>query len=124
MSTGWRAFYKIEETDVKQLHDFVEQLRETPTKPFEPAIGRFHQSFDRDFPEDWALDLFIALESPLSDDREAIRCKIALRGAHLIGENRADKINVNTFLKRAYDKRSGIVHHRAKGLPQVLCGKG
>lgn len=107
-----RHVYEINKDDVEALRDFVGQIGKISGKDFEVAVRRFHQSFDRDLPEDQALDLFIALEPLLSDDTEAIRYKLALRTAHLIGENRADKLRINSFLKTAYNQRNGIVHGR------------
>lgn len=114
--TSRRYLYEIDKDEVEALQQFVGQLRKTSGKDFEVAIRRFHQSFDRDLSEDQALDLFIALESLLSDDPEAIRYKIALRAAHLVGENRADKLKINSFLKTAYTKRSGMVHGRESAI--------
>lgn len=114
--TSFRYLYQIDKDEVERLRDFVEQIGKISGRDFELAIRRFHQSFDRDLPDDQALDLFIALESLLSDDPEAIRYKIALRAGHLVGRDRTDKINVNSFLKTAYNQRSGIVHGRQSSI--------
>lgn len=112
LTSSFRYLYQIDKDSVERLRDFVGQIGKVSGKDFALAIRRFHQSFDRDLPEDQALDLFIALESLLSDDPEAVRYKIALRAAHLVGQNRIDRLNINKFLKTAYNKRSGIVHGR------------
>lgn len=114
--SSFRYRYQIDKDDMERLPDFVKQIGIISGKDFELAIRRFHQSFDRDLPDDQALDLFIALESLLSDDPEAIRYKIALRAAHLIGGDRNDKISINSFLKTAYNQRSGIVHGRESSI--------
>jgi len=105
-----RTNFSITEPEIEPLKQFVNVLGDAPTTSFGVAIRRFNQAFDRDIPEDRAVDLFIALESLLSEDSDAIRYKIALRGSHLIGVSREEKISVNSFLKKAYDHRSGIMH--------------
>ena len=108
--TSLSGYYKIENGDIAPLKSFVNNLGKIKAMNFEVAIRRFHQSFDRDLAQDRAIDLFIALESLLSEDSEAIGYKIALRAAHLIEDNRSKKGEISTFLKKAYRERSNIVH--------------
>gem|GEM_PF-3480240 len=110
LSLPGSGYYKIQNNDLVPLQDFVNNLGKVKVTNFEVAIRRFHQSFDRDLAQDRAIDLFIALESLLSEDSEAIGYKIALRAAHLTENDRSKRGEISTFLKKAYKERSNIVH--------------
>ena len=73
-------------------------------------------SYDRDLPEEQVLDLFIALESLLSEDSEAISYKIALRASHLIESDPAKKEGIYYLVKDAYTERSHIIHGRQSSI--------
>ena len=102
--------FSIVEGDIEPLKRFVNGLATVPATNLGIAIRRFNQVFDRDVLEDRAVDLFIALESLLSENADAIRYKIALRASHLITANVEEQVSINSFLKKAYDCRSGIMH--------------
>lgn len=102
--------YEILQSEIEAIRKFVEEMGRSPTKIFQVAIRRFHQSFDRDLPEDRAIDLLIAFESLLNEGGEAIGYKIALRASHILGGVPLEKIEKYKFLKDAYNKRSHIVH--------------
>lgn len=110
---GFRNIYSVEENEVTPLTVFVEEMKNVPTKSFEVALRRFHQSFDRDLPDDQAVDLFIALESLFSEDREAIAYKIALRAACLLETEPKERKALFVFLKQAYSGRSKAVHGKS-----------
>lgn len=105
-----RHIYAIRKGDIRRLRAFEKKMSGFSTATFSIPIRRFNQSFDRDFVDDRAIDLFIALESLLSEGPEAIAFKIALRAAGLIGKSPSEKLQVYSFLRKAYNKRSNLVH--------------
>ncbi|MCX6009981.1 MAG: HEPN domain-containing protein [Chloroflexi bacterium] len=105
-----RATYTINKNDICKIKAFVSKIASFPISDFEIPIRRFNQSFDRDFVDDKAIDLFITLESLLSEGPESIGTKIALRAAGLIGKSSLEKQNIYSFIKKAYSKRSDLVH--------------
>lgn len=109
-SSLFLSFYEINDEDLEPLREFLDSMHDSYAEPFQIAIRRFNQSFDRDLPEDKAVDLFIALESLLSEGPEAIGYKIALRASHLVGCSRSEKLDIYGFLREAYSVRSRIVH--------------
>lgn len=110
---GFSGIFVIEEDEVDSIVDFVNDLENVPTDSFAVALNRFHLYFDRDFVQDRAIDLMVALESMFSDeDAEAIAYKIALRAACLIESETQERRDLFNFLKRAYRMRSSIVHGR------------
>lgn len=90
-------------------------LKNVPTDSFAVALNRFHLYFDRDFIQDRAIDLMVALESMFSDDAQAIAYKIALRAACLIESDAHKRKDLFNFLKKAYNERNPIVHGRDSG---------
>jgi hypothetical protein len=107
------VLYIIKKNEVDSLVNFVNGLKNVPTDSFAVALRRFHRYFDRDLIQDRAIDLMIVLESIFSDSAEAIAYKIALRAACLTeSEDPIKRKALFDFLKKAYDKRSSIVHGR------------
>ena len=76
-----RMTYALNKNDIRSLKAFVNKIASFPMSDFVIPIRRFNQSFDRDFVDDRAVDLFITLESLLSEGPESIGTKIALRAA-------------------------------------------
>lgn len=80
------------------------------------AVRRFAYAGERHRTEDSVVDLVIAMEGLLLADagraaeRGEMRYRMALRGAVLLGEDAAAKQRLHSFLKRAYDVRSALVH--------------
>lgn len=112
---GFSGIFVIEEDEVDSIVDFVNDLKNVPTDSFAVALNRFHLYFDRDFIQDRAIDLMVALESMFSDDAQAIAYKIALRAACLIESDAHKRKDLFNFLKKAYNERNPIVHGRDSG---------
>ncbi len=110
LGLGLWSYYSIKEDEVAPLIAFTNEMENAPREFVEVALRRFHQSFDRDLPEDQAIDLCVALECLFSEDREAIGYKIALRAAYLLETDPEKRKALFTFLRQAYRERSNVVH--------------
>jgi len=111
-SAGYDGIFQIEESELDSIVDFVNDLKDVSTDQFTVALRRFHLYFDRDSIQDRAIDLMVALESLFSEEQEAIAYKIALRASCLIETESQKRKAMFNFLKKAYGKRSRIVHGR------------
>lgn len=109
-SADYDGIFQIQESELDSIVDFVNDLKDIPTDQFAVALRRFHLYFDRDSIQDRAIDLMVALESLFSEDQEAIAYKIALRASCLIETESQKRKAIFDFLKKAYGKRSRIVH--------------
>lgn len=107
---SFRHVYDIQQDELERMVKFVEEMKEVARAQFEVALHRLHLSFDRDLAQDQAIDLFVALESLFSDDRDAITYKMALRTAYLLEPESIERKELFQFLKRAYSARSAIIH--------------
>jgi len=107
---GFDGIFTIEESETDSIVDFINDLKDVSTDQFAVALRRFHLYFDRDSIQDRAIDLMIILESLFSEDPEAIAYKIALRASCLIETESQKRKSMFDFLKKAYGKRSKIVH--------------
>lgn len=111
-SADYEGIFQVEERELDSIVDFVNDLKDVPTDQFTVALRRFHLYFDRDSIQDRAIDLTVALEALFSEDQEAIAYKIALRASCLIETEPQKRKAMFNFLKKAYGKRSRIVHGR------------
>ena len=111
---GYDGVFVIEENEVDSIVSFVNDLKDIPTDSFAVALRRFHLYFDRDMPQDRALDLMVILESLFSEGGEAIAYKIALRAAYLTELEAPKRKDVFHFLRTAYNVRSSIVHGKGE----------
>jgi hypothetical protein len=74
---------------------------------------------------DTFIDLLIVLEVLYGDrDRTAVGHKIAFRAATIVAAKQDERLGIFKLLKKAYDKRSGIVHGGASDREWVVKNLG
>lgn len=74
------------------------------------ALTRFHQALARRFPADGALELSIALETLMVNDRGEHTYKIALRSALLASEQTEERAKIRAIIEATYGMRSALMH--------------
>jgi hypothetical protein len=83
-------------------------------------VSRYSQTVGRREPIDGFIDAVIALEHLLlQTDSDELGFRLALRGAWLLGADRAGRQEYFDALKRIYSLRSGVVHGSAKWMRQI-----
>lgn len=74
------------------------------------ALRRLRSAYGRVDEEDQLLDLSIAFEALLGDDKNELSFRYGLRGALLLGSGPEERRRIRTAIKTMYALRSKIVH--------------
>lgn len=102
LSDRWRRAY---ETATE-----IEQRSSTLQPALRIACSRYVSSFQKINQADRLLDLVIGLEALLTKENDAIAYRLPLRGAILLGDEPAKRIECFEVLKAAYTQRSRLAH--------------
>ena len=105
--------YKLPESEIEEFKSFFESFKKIKKMwpMFELLINRLNYSHYRHQDEDRIIDFFIGFEAMfLQDSKFETIYKLAMRFAHIFGENKDEKYKLFLFMKNAYDIRSMIVH--------------
>lgn len=106
---------------VLQVYSQLRAQQVLSAKPLQLALRRFADAALRVVDEDMVLDLMIAAEAlflpDTGKDRGELGYRLALRAALFVPEAAGTATQVRSFMKRAYDARSRIVH--GNSLPEL-----
>lgn len=105
--------YKLNKTEIPQLiklWDVIKNISFSHCPSLEIAIHRFGYAHQRENLEDRLIDIMIGFETLFLDDNKELAYKSSLRVATLLGENFGDKKQIFEIMKKAYNKRSELVH--------------
>lgn len=112
--------YSLSQSDVPELQSLFEAIQnKTLPQRLVMAISRINFASERIRPEDQLIDLMIAVEALYGGDGKTdLRYKLGLRCAAYLETTLESRREILSFMKKAYDKRSSLVHgsNSKKGL--------
>jgi len=89
------------------------------------ALRRLNVAYAQVSAEERLIDLMIGFEALLLGDEQALRYKLSMRGAALVGKDADEREIIRDELQAAYRQRNRIVHGgRAEGKPKIGEEKG
>ncbi|MGB7534024.1 MAG: hypothetical protein WA977_13785 [Halobacteriota archaeon] len=101
--------YRLEKNEVPDFKEFFKKFEHKP-KFLDIPLRYFNYAHTRERPEDKLIDYMIAFEGLFVKEKAELRYRLSLRVAAFLGENRDEKGEIFTLMRRAYDLRSDIVH--------------
>jgi hypothetical protein len=104
--------YELHTGDIPEIRRLYGLLRSRKRDDrLELALRRLEMTYDRADPVDELLDSWIGLEALfLPDGNQELSYRIALRGARLLGDTHAERLDYFNQMRRAYQQRSNLVH--------------
>ncbi len=107
--------YRLSPVEQTELTNFARKVFDLAAKELRSSFGVAFNRIDGmygHFQEDSRIfDAVIALEAILLKDTEDdLSYKLALRGAHLLGTSEPERVGLFDLFRKAYRKRSKIVH--------------
>lgn len=119
-----RGQYRLLVSDHENLMSLWGKFNKEPFKKakyLDVALIRYGQAKERSNDEDAIIDLMIAAEAIFlgssGDSNGELKYRLAHRAAMLLGNTPDEKQKIFTFMKKAYDTRSSIVHGVKPRLP-------
>lgn len=111
---GSRANYHFNAEEIPQFEKFVKSWTELhksiDSDRLMIALAYLENSHESKSEKEQLIDLSVALEALLLNEKQELSFKLASRGANLLGRTAEDRKFYFAELKRFYDVRSKIVH--------------
>ncbi|HDH27704.1 MAG TPA: hypothetical protein ENH13_01075 [Euryarchaeota archaeon] len=115
--------YKLTKDEIPKFQKFWESFRSKKiSRKVRVALNRFNYLYERKNPVDNIIDCMIAMEA-LFGNKDRISMMVSLKTAFLLGKNENQVEEIFTYIRKAYDLRSDIVHGRKIRVPIKLKDK-
>lgn len=101
--------YSLKKDEISDLKEIFKKLKNKP-KFLDMPLRYFNYAHTRERPEDKLIDYMIAFEGLFVKEKAELSYRLSLRVAAFLGENRDEKGEIFTLMRRTYDLRSDIVH--------------
>ena len=103
--------YTLEKGEIQTFISFFNNFYKILLSKFDLAIEYFNKSYNEPYPRDSFLDLMIVLENLyLKNISQELSYRLSMRIAHILGNNKEERIHIYHLIKEAYSLRSKIVH--------------
>jgi hypothetical protein len=108
---GNLEIYTLGKGEIQTFISFFNNFYKILLSKFDLAIEYFNKSYNEPYPRDSFLDLMIVLENLyLKNISQELSYRLSMRMAHVLGNNKEERIHIYHLIKEAYSLRSKIVH--------------